>query len=102
MLEKFSWAVKRIFPRLFTKENAVGGLLRNLADLWPIYAHKYFTHEIGGVGMEPAGAGRHRRSPKGELTGVSESIEPGRGMKKLVDQQTRMILRGGGGNRTRE
>ena len=26
--------------------------------------------------MEPAGAERHRRSPKGELAGESESIEP--------------------------
>src|SRR5262245_43978463 len=33
----------------------------------------------GGAGMEPAGAERHRRSPKGELSGDSESIEPARG-----------------------
>ena len=28
------------------------------------------------AGMEPAGAERHRRSPKGERAGASESIEP--------------------------
>jgi len=32
--------------------------------------------EDGGWRMEPAGAERHRRSPKGERAGASESMEP--------------------------
>jgi hypothetical protein len=37
-----------------------------------------------GAGMEPAGAERHGRSPQGELSGESESIEPALGIDRSV------------------
>ena len=43
--------------------------------------------------MEPTGAERHRRSPEGEVAGASESIEPARGMKALLSNNSRTTNR---------
>ena len=47
--------------------------------------------------MEPAGAGRHRRSPEGEFAGASESIEPARGMKASLSNETKRNIEAGAG-----
>jgi hypothetical protein len=45
--------------------------------------------------MEPAGAGRHRRSPEGEFAGASESIEPARRKKASLSNETERNMRRG-------
>ena len=45
--------------------------------------------------MEPAGAERHRRSPKGELAGASESIEPGRRKKASLSNESERNIEAG-------
>jgi hypothetical protein len=47
--------------------------------------------------MEPAGAERHRRSPEGELAGVSESIEPARRKKASSSNETERNIEAGAG-----
>ncbi len=46
--------------------------------------------------MEPAGAERHRRSPKDELAGASESIEPARRKTPLSNKPERDAEAGAG------
>jgi hypothetical protein len=74
---------------------------REIAEQVMPFARSHSRREAG-AGMEPAGAERHRRSPKGELSGDSESIEPAHGTENPVVQLTRACCGGGGGNRTRE
>jgi hypothetical protein len=45
--------------------------------------------------MEPAGAERHRRSPEGELSGASESIEPARRKKASLSNETERNIEAG-------
>ena len=47
--------------------------------------------------MEPAGAERHRRSPKGELAGASESIEPPRRKKASSSNEAERNIEAGAG-----
>jgi hypothetical protein len=47
--------------------------------------------------MEAAGAERHRRSPVGELSGESESIEPARGTKATLSTKSESVVKAGAG-----
>jgi hypothetical protein len=47
--------------------------------------------------MEPAGAERHGRSPKGELAGASESIEPVHGTKAPLSNKPERDQKAGAG-----
>ena len=47
--------------------------------------------------MEPAGAGRHRRSPEGEFAGASESIEPARRKKASLSNEAERNIEAGAG-----
>ena len=47
--------------------------------------------------MEPAGAERHRRSPEGKRAGASESIEPARGIKASLSNETKRNIEAGAG-----
>jgi hypothetical protein len=47
--------------------------------------------------MDPAGAERHRRSPEGELSGASESIEPARRKKGSLSNETERNIEAGVG-----
>ena len=53
--------------------------------------------QTGGGGNEPAGAERHRRSPKGELSGDSESIEPAHRMQASLSNEIERDLEAGAG-----
>jgi hypothetical protein len=47
--------------------------------------------------MEPAGDERHGRSPKGELAGASESIEPAGEPKATVSIKSERVVKAGAG-----
>ena len=60
----------------FLAEKKGKGLTRESTRFWFTQSVPHAREEEAGAGMEPAGAERHRRSPKGERAGASESIEP--------------------------
>ena len=47
--------------------------------------------------MEPAGAERHRRSPLGELSGESESIEPVHETDATLSTKSERVVEAGAG-----